>query len=68
MFYQTSTKGCLTRLRHGTPVAGYQTAQSQWRLFIPETLENRQVVEVISTRERLLVARYGAAFLVVALH
>ena len=68
MFYQTSAKGRLTRLRHGTPVAGYQTAQSQWRLFIPEMLENHQVVEVISTRERLLVARYGAAFLVIALH
>ena len=64
MFYQTSAKGCLTRLRHGTPVAGYQTAQTQWRLFIPETLENRKVVEVISTRDRRLVARYGADFLV----
>ena len=68
MFYQTNAKGRLTRLRHGTPVASYQTAQTQWQLFIPETLENRQVVEVISTRERLLVARYGTAFLAVALH
>ena len=68
MFYQTNAKDRLTRLRRGTPVAGYQTAQTQWRLFIPETLENRQVVEVISTREHLLVARYGTVFLVVALH
>ena len=36
------TKGCLTRLRPGTPVAGYPTAQTQWRLFIPEMLEQSQ--------------------------
>ena len=67
MFDQTSAKDHLIRLRHGTPVVGYQTAQTQWQLFIPETLENRKV-EVISTREHLWVARYGAVFLVVALH
>ena len=67
MFDQTNAKDRLTRLRHGTPVVGYQTVQTQWRLFIPETLENRKV-EVILTRERLWVARYGAVFLVVALH
>ena len=68
MFDPTNAKDRLTRLRHGTPVVGYQTVQTQWRLFIPETLENRQVVEVISTRERLWVARYKAGFLVAELH
>ena len=68
MLDPTNAKDRLTRLRHGTSVASYQTAQTQWQLFIPKTLENRQVVEVISTRDRLWVARYGAVFLVVALH
>ena len=68
MFDQTNAKDRLTRLRHGTPVVSYQTAQTQWQLFIPKTLENRQAVEVISTRERLWVARYGAVFLVAELH
>ena len=50
------------RLWHGTLVA------VKWQLFISSRLANRQVVEVISTRERLWVARYGAVFLVVAFH
>ena len=52
MLDPTNAKDRLTRLRHGTSVASYQTAQTQWQLFVPETLENRKV-EVISTRERL---------------
>ena len=68
MFYPTNAKDRLTRLWHGTPVVSYQTVQTQWQLFIPETLENRQVVEVISTQEHLWVACYGAAFLVAELH
>ena len=68
MFDPTNAKDRLTRLRHGTSVVGYQTVQTQWQLFIPETLENGLVVEVISTRERLWVARCGAAFLVAELH
>ena len=68
MFDPTNAKDRLTRLRHGTPVAGYQTVQTQWQLFVPETLENSKVVEVISTRERLLLARYGAVLLVAELH
>ena len=55
-------RSVLVRLWHGTLVA------VKWQLFISSRLANRQVVEVISTRERLWVARYGAVFLVVAFH
>ena len=67
MFEPTNAKDRLTRLRHGTPVVGYQTVQTQWRLFIPETLENRQV-EVISTRKRRLGGTLWSCFLVIAFH
>ena len=49
-------RSVLVRLWHGTLVA------VKWQLFISSRLANRQVVEVISTRERLLGGTLWSCF------